>query len=504
MKTQLNLQNLLIKWFFEQNDFGVILLDTNLTIIDVNDWVLQKRKLKKHELLNKNIFEVFPEIKARKLDLFLFDALEGLPYVLSNKIHKYFIQIPISSSYGIQYEQHKTEIIPLVEEGKTHSLLIKIENVTERVENELKLLKTIQDLELANKEALLNLEKFQSLAENLPEIILRLDVQLNLIYTNKNIAPQSFPINEFIEFLKQNLFNDFSEITKLKTKKELKLIYHNKKDFHFSITLIPEVNLDDQLVSFLVVCRDITSEEESKMHLQKLNEELNKLNANKDKLFSVIAHDLRSPFNYLLNVVDLLDESFDELSSEDIKKFIHEFKLTTKNIYNLLENLLTWANIQRRKFELKKTTFYLKEALDTLLLIFEKIASQKEIKIVNLVDKNLTINADPDFFNIVLRNLISNSLKFTNKGGQITIDAKANDENIEIIFKDTGIGMTEEQIKNLFFIEKTKSEKGTMGEKGSGLGLILVKDVVDLHRGKIVVESEIGKGSTFKIYLPNK
>lgn len=202
-----------------------------------------------------------------------------------------------------------------------------------------------------------------------------------------------------------------------------------------------------------------------------------------------------------MNLVELFEENFEELDKDTVQKFLHEFKLTTKNVYSLLENLLTWAHFQRGTIKVKPKEFKLKELIDLILELYIKIAEKKNIQIICNINNNLLIEADPDLIIIMIRNLLTNALKFTNVGGKIFISADLKGNELELKISDTGIGMPEEKLQSLFDIKKVKSEKGTAGEKGSGLGLILVKEIVDFHKGKIRVESELGKGTTFIISL---
>lgn len=509
-----NINLLLADWILEQSYFGLIVIDNEFKIIEINDWVLEKKKLKKQQVISKNLFDVFPEIKERKLDYFVKDALVGVHSLLSNKIHKYFIRVPIGINSDLEYEQHRTEISPLMKDDKIFGVLIRIEDVTERVINEIKIQKSIDELRQANITAKINLEKFYSLAEHIPALVMRFDKNLNIEYINKyiklftNIEKEKLLHKNISELqlpedLKTIFRKKLEETLNTKQKSELKFSFKFKdKELKFFANSIPEFDSAGEIQSILVVCRDITQEENAIEKLEMYNRELEKLNSNKDRLFSIIAHDLRSPFNYLLNVVEVLDESFDELPAEDIKRYLREFKLTTKNIYNLLENLLTWAHLQRGTIQIKISSFNLKKFIESSLLIFEKIASKKNISFEINVNENTLIDADPDLLTIVLRNLISNALKFTPSGGKIFIESSENENEVELSLTDTGTGMTEEKIKDLFKIEKVKSEKGTEGEKGSGLGLILIKEIVDMHKGLINVSSKVGEGTTIKVKFP--
>lgn len=236
--------------------------------------------------------------------------------------------------------------------------------------------------------------------------------------------------------------------------------------------------------------------------LEKSEKELLKANAGKDKFFTLIAHDLKSPFNGLLGVTEILAENFDLLSPDQTKKLILELRKSVINVYALVEGLLSWAQIQTGKitYQLEKTD---------LFNLAEKVTEQLEISAKN---KNITLKqniaentfavADEKSVSTVLRNLISNAIKYTKPEGLVKIEAVKNDGYFEISVEDNGIGMKPETLKKLFTVTDKKSEKGTASETGTGLGLILCKEFVENNNGKIWAESEPEKGSRFIFTLP--
>jgi signal transduction histidine kinase len=229
---------------------------------------------------------------------------------------------------------------------------------------------------------------------------------------------------------------------------------------------------------------------------------LRELNATKDKLFSIIAHDLRSPFNGILGFSELLmDKSVEDNvpDSINIPEMIHS---SAKNTLVLLENLLFWSKSQTGKLNYTPESIHLLNAIKDILSIIESSAKFKNIQLHICLSTEVLIYADPNMFKTVLRNLISNAIKFTQIGGEITISAITNQKQVEITISDNGIGMSEKTISNLFTLDSELEIRGTAGEKGSGLGLILCKDFIEKQGGKIWVESEVGKGSQFKFTMP--
>jgi signal transduction histidine kinase len=236
--------------------------------------------------------------------------------------------------------------------------------------------------------------------------------------------------------------------------------------------------------------------------LEKSEKELLKANAGKDKFFTLIAHDLKSPFNGLLGITEILSENFDELPPEQSKRMILELRKSVTNVYALLEGLLSWAQIQTGKIEYhpKKTDLFnlAKEVTNQL----ETAAKNKNIRLEQNIGTKTFAIADEKTVSTVFRNLISNAIKYTHPGGLVKIEAAAKENYIEISVEDNGIGMTQETLKKLFTITEKISEEGTANEKGTGLGLILCKEFVEKNNGKIWAKSETGKGSRFVFTLP--
>ncbi len=226
--------------------------------------------------------------------------------------------------------------------------------------------------------------------------------------------------------------------------------------------------------------------------------------AAKDKFFSIISHDLRSPFQGILGYMDIITDNFNEVPSDDLQKILINLKGLIHNQYNLLENLLEWANIQRGTRTIDLTKVKLKDLVDQILVTLSLIAEKKEITIFKDISDTFVINADTEMLTYIINNLITNSIKFTNKGGVISIYTVEKRGNKKLIIEDNGIGMNEEEITNLFKIDKQKSKLGTLKEKGTGLGLILCKEFIDMHGWKLIVESSIGIGTKFVISIEEK
>jgi signal transduction histidine kinase len=236
--------------------------------------------------------------------------------------------------------------------------------------------------------------------------------------------------------------------------------------------------------------------------LKKYSQELKELNASKDKLFSIIAHDLRSPFNPLLGLTEIIISDFDSLSKEELIDYNQEIYKLVRNEYILLENLLSWSRFESGKMKFSPEKINLYEKTGSVINLLLETAKFKNITLLNETDKDIFVSADPNMLYSVLQNLIANAIKFTNKGGTIeTYSEKNGNEFIRITISDNGVGMTDDQTKNLFGYT-TVSTKGTNDEKGTGLGLMICKDMVERHGGTICVHSVPGKGTDISFILP--
>ncbi len=236
--------------------------------------------------------------------------------------------------------------------------------------------------------------------------------------------------------------------------------------------------------------------------LLKSTEELKEINATKDKFISIIAHDLRGPFNGFLGLTEILAEEADKLTKDELLDLSRELHKTAKTQYRLLSDLLQWSRIQSGRMEFTPTTCKLEELVDFVFDIQTANAENKNISLVKEYNRDFELVADIEMMQVVLRNLISNAIKFTGYGGKITVSAKLTEKFSCITISDTGIGIQPEDIPKLFRIDVHHSTEGTHNEKGTGLGLVLCKDIIDRHSGKILVESTIGKGTSITVSLP--
>jgi len=355
----------------------------------------------------------------------------------------------------------------------------------------------------------------------LPLVMFQADIEGNFLFLNQ-FAIKSFGYTQE-DFkrgmnIRQVLDNehDFERIregfkTRLKTE-ELKAKPYTlkKKDgslFYGLIYSTAHIGDDNDPTIFGIVINH-TEYQNVYNELLKTQKELKELNAAKDKLFSIIAHDLKNPFNAISGFSELLLNDINEYSIEQIESYIRIILKSSSKGYDLLENLLEWTRSQTGNLAIRKANFGLSELIQESLEFNREKAIIKNIKLSANCNESLFVSADRNMINTVLRNLITNALKFTNNGGAIkisVIEFKVPEQEklqVKISVKDTGIGIKKGVLDKLFKLDKSYTTKGTDFEQGTGLGLILCKDFVEKSGGKIWAESEFGKGSTFYFTLP--
>ncbi len=243
--------------------------------------------------------------------------------------------------------------------------------------------------------------------------------------------------------------------------------------------------------------------QEQNIQLQHQKNELTELNINKDKFFSIIAHDLRTPLTSFLAYTRFAAKRLDEFSRADLQSMLEDLCSSSENLHALLENLLEWAQIQRGMLVYHPEVCDLHNLVAKNMALFDHTARQKQIALASqLPDQPLTSYVDARVADLVLRNLLSNAIKFTPKHGHVDIAARTHEDGIELSVSDTGIGMGQADLAALFQIDQSAHRLGTVGEMGTGLGLILCKELLDANGGQIGVSSEVGQGTTFTIHLP--
>jgi signal transduction histidine kinase len=252
------------------------------------------------------------------------------------------------------------------------------------------------------------------------------------------------------------------------------------------------------------VSRYIEDRKKMEIGIRESEAELRKINAEKDKFFSIIAHDLRSPFNIFLGFTRMMVEDLHSMRLDEIQQIAMTMRNSATNLYRLLENLLDWSRMQQGLIPFNLEILHLLSIAEDSITLITEPAKNKGIEIYCEIPDDLTVYADSNILQTVIRNLLSNAVKFTTRGGSVSLSAKnSGDGTVEISVRDSGIGMDRQTVENLFRLDVQTTRKGTDNEPSSGLGLLLCREFVEKHGGHIQVESEEGKGSNFRFSLPS-
>jgi len=308
----------------------------------------------------------------------------------------------------------------------------------------------------------------------------------------------------FSEIHAQQALDDEKEIIRTGQiiSKEERETWNDRPDTWVLTTKLPLRDNDAKIIGTFGISTSITDRKEAELIIHKQNQELKELNSDKDRFISILAHDLKTPFTAMLGFSSLLVRNIHKYDIEKIENIAKTVDLNIRRTYHLLDDILMWVLAQSGKlpFEIKEFNFstICNEVLENL----QSNALAKNITINYFGNEHILIFADINMLKTILRNLISNALKFSYNKGNIDIHAEKNIDNIIVSVSDCGIGMEPEKLNKLFDISNIHASKDTTGEKGSGLGLILCKEFVEKHGGKIWAESEVGKGSNFRFTIP--
>jgi len=498
--------------FISTSKDNITFIDKDYLYCEVNDTYLKTNKLNRKDIVGKSVEEIFGK------EIFTKHIKKNIDKCLSGNVIKYqkWFDFPKTERKYIDVAYH-----PFFNKNNVMlGVMVSSHDITD--------LKITQEL-LADRE-----QKYNALIYNTQGM-----VYMGIPDWTKEIVGGAEEICGYPDIKlrtgqlewKDIIYNEDREAVQLETEKLFKKA-QSKICIYRIITKQGEIRwVEDRMTSFFHkqegiyridgIVLDITTRKKARQSLIQNEKKLKNLNATKDKFFSIIAHDLRTPFNSMIGFSKLLINKFDEFKVSKQKEYIKYINDGLQNTNKLLENLLMWAHLQSGiiRFNPEKENLYLL-AIDAIDIL-EQSAINKSIKIKNNLNENVILKLDKNMILTVFRNLISNAIKFTPKGGAIEIGCtietygrtsqqengrtsqqENNPSVMEIYVKDNGVGISKEIQEKLFKIEENISTKGTNNETGTGLGLILCKEFIEKHGGKIWVESEEGKGSKFIFTIP--
>ncbi len=363
------------------------------------------------------------------------------------------------------------------------------------------------------------LNKYKFIVDNINDIIIDVNHDLFISYVNstdkekrgyepyeilnKHITTMFYQddiqlCNDFISQIINSHQNDFQN-----NKLTLKARFVVKSGgYIWGELLIKPTYYNNNFSGFVGVIRDITLEMENYQKLLETQKQLEDSIKLKDTLFSIIAHDLRGPIHNFIYYTDVLSKKYDEMDNEKKKVLNHHLSNSVIKLNTLLENLLTWSQIQRGLFHLISKPIDAKALLQKTISQAEELSAKKEIEIIGKYDGDWTIDVDENMIDTVIRNLLGNAIKFSQRNSKILVILEEDGPNVRIIVKDYGIGIPKDKIDKLFILGEKVGRPGTEGEPSSGLGLIICKEFVEKNNGKLEVESQVGEGTQFVITLP--
>ncbi len=364
-----------------------------------------------------------------------------------------------------------------------------------------------------------DLEKLSMVASHTDNVVIIMDADANIEYRNKGFEKHygsgerksGTKVNLRDISSNENIVSIIEEIqrTKKSVSYEGKSRDKDSNEFWSQTTITPVLNEQGDIVKLIAIDSDISKLKDAELEMslqkeviEKNRDDLKRLNETKNKFFSIIAHDLKNPFHSIMGFSELLTRSFETIEDARKKEFLQLIKDSSTSAYNLLENLLDWSRTQTNSINFTPANINIAQILNENIQIHSVVSQNKEIKISHSFPERIISFADANMINTVVRNLLSNALKFTPKGGEIRIEAGIVDNEIFVSIKDSGLGMDETARKKLFKIDEFHNSVGTSGETGTGLGLIICQEFISRNGGKIIVESEPGKGSSFKFSLP--
>lgn len=485
----------LLDLIFRHSPDGIVLLDKNYNFIRVSQSYAKFCNRPLSDFIGRNHFEMYPSSLKDEFD----DAIQkNISYTAYSRP---FI-FPDHPDWGTTYWDLSMVAIKNVN-NIIELILFTLKDVTQRKRAE----ESLQESEF----------RFKQVSENASEWIWEVDS--NGLFTYVSPIIKELLGYEVEEVIGSKYFYDFFDPEKREEVKRAALgafarkekfknfincdVHKDGRKIILSTTGFPLIDKAGNLTGYRGVDVDITERMRIEEEIKLKNEQLVKLNSEKDKFFSIIAHDLRSPFQGFLALTELAVEDIGDFPKEYLSTLLKRMNSSANNLYKLLSNLLEWAQMQKGTMLFSPKEFQLSPFVNQTTELLSKVAEEKGIEIIIVVPKEQSVYADEAMLNSIFRNLLSNSIKFSLRSSKVNVNVKpAIDGMVQVSISDNGIGISEDLMKKLFTIGEKVGRKGTEDEDSTGLGLLLCKEFVEKHGGRIWAESEEGKGSTFYFTLP--
>ncbi len=467
--------------FFNTIDDFLFVLDNEGNILHTNATVQNRLGYTKEELIGKSVLNIHPEDRRNEAAKIVAEMLEGKAD---------FCPIPILTKENTPIPVETRVIKGIWNDNPV------IFGVTKDI-SKLKLSEEKFSKAFHSNSALMALSLFKTGTF--------IDVNNSFLKTlgykkNEIIGKTAKELKIFVDENIRDVFIKILENKKIKTEPEIDL--RTKTGSIISGLFTFEKIYIGKELCLITTMIDITNIKNSEKIIQQQNIELKKLNEDKDRFISIIAHDLKSPLNAILGFSELLSSNFGNYESSKVEKMIKMIYDASKRTFKLLDDTLLWAKAQSGKLPFNPVKLHISTICNEVIDNLRLTAVNKNISINDYTDDNQFINADLNMLKTILLNLISNAIKFTNAGGKVDICSQKTDIETIITISDNGIGISNENIKNIFNISNINSEPGTANEKGSGLGLLICREFIEKHNGKIWVTSQIGEGSQFCFSFP--
>ncbi len=485
----LEISELRFRTIFENNSSAIMIIETDNSISMVNDAYTKMTGFTQEDVLGKSWTRVVPESELARLQEY-------------NRLRlQQSTRIP--NVYEFRFKKKNGEVrvglMSVFFDNLLNQIVISITDITRR-----------KEIEISLKESE---ERYRKLVELQGEGLVIVDRDERFIFTNPaadrimGVPVGSLAGRRIDEFVNEETFAHIQKETVVRadgnqSSYEMDIVRPDGEKRVLFVTATPNFNAEGEFESSIGIFVDITDRKNIEKELKKNEGKLKAINTTKDKLFSIIAHDLRGPVGTSADLLEVMIENHENFSQEEQLKLLEILKNSANSTYNLLETLLSWSIVQTGDIISKPELFNLSNCIDSIVKYMVPTAFSKNITLLFEPADQIFTYADQNMIQTVFRNLIGNAIKYTFRGGIVEVKTIIHENRTEVQVIDNGVGMDEETRKNLFTLDKKNSKYGTENEKGTGLGLILVKEFIEKHGGQIRVESEPGKGSNFIFDIP--